>query len=97
MNTEDFETLLESVREAGSIRRGETSAARETHFEPVDVALLRRGMQLTQQEFAALLGVPVRTLRNWEQGRRTPRGPALALLSAVKNDPEHVLKALQAS
>ncbi len=96
MKTEDFESLLQSVREAGHIRRGERPAARETRFDPVDVAGLRLEMKLSQQEFAALLGVPVRTLRNWEQGRRTPRGPALALLSAVQKDPEHVLKALQA-
>lgn len=89
-----FEELTKSVRQAGRIRRGEARPARERRFEPVDVAALRHEMGLTQEELAALVGVPVGTLRNWEQGRREPRGPALALLMAVRRDPEHVLRAL---
>jgi putative transcriptional regulator len=50
-------------------------------IDPVnDIAALRRFAGLTQQEFAEALGISVHTLRNWEQGRRTPEGPALALL-----------------
>lgn len=52
---------------------------------------------LSQAEFARLLQVSKGTLLNWEQGRRTPTGPARALLKAVANDPVHVLKALHAS
>src|SRR6478672_12262580 len=44
---------------------------------------LRRRARLTQQEFAARLGVPVETIRNWEQGKRMPRGPARALLAVI--------------
>lgn len=50
--------------------------------------------QLSQPKFARLLDVDVGTRRNWEQGRREPTGPAKALLRAIKNDPEAVLKAL---
>lgn len=96
MDEKLFEELTESVRQAGQVRRGEAVPARERRFEPVDVAAVRRELNVTQEQFAALIGVPVNTLRNWEQHRRQPRGPALALLNAVRNDPEHVFKALSA-
>jgi putative transcriptional regulator len=55
---------------------------------------LRRRAQLTQLEFAAKLGVPVETIRNWEQGKRAPRGPARALLTVIAHAPETVFAAL---
>jgi putative transcriptional regulator len=55
---------------------------------------LRRRSRLTQLEFAARLGVPVETIRNWEQGKRLPRGPARALLAVIAHDPETVFAAL---
>jgi putative transcriptional regulator len=55
---------------------------------------LRRRARLTQQEFASRLGVPVETIRNWEQGKRTPRGPARALLAVIAHAPETVFAAL---
>jgi putative transcriptional regulator len=55
---------------------------------------LRRRAQLTQLEFAARLGVPVETIRNWEQGKRVPRGPARALLAVIAHSPETVFEAL---
>lgn len=55
---------------------------------------LRRRAQLTQIEFAARLGVPVDTIRNWEQGKRLPRGPARALLTVIAHAPETAFAAL---
>ena len=55
---------------------------------------LRRRAQLTQLEFAARLVVPVETIRNWEQGKRAPRGPARALLAVIAHSPETVFAAL---
>jgi putative transcriptional regulator len=55
---------------------------------------LRRRARLTQLEFAARLGVPVETIRNWEQGKRMPRGPARALLAVIAHAPETVFAAL---
>ena len=55
---------------------------------------LRRRARLTQIEFAARLGVPVETIRNWEQGKRVPRGPARALLAVIAHSPETVFAAL---
>jgi putative transcriptional regulator len=61
---------------------------------PVEVRDLRRRACLTQQEFAAKLGVPVETIRNWEQGKRMPRGPARALLTVIAHAPDAVFAAL---
>ena len=55
---------------------------------------LRRRARLTQLEFAARLGVPVETIRNWEQGKRMPRGPARVLLAVIAHAPETVFAAL---
>jgi putative transcriptional regulator len=55
---------------------------------------LRRRACLTQTEFASRLGVPVETIRNWEQGKRAPRGPARALLAVIAHSPETVFAAL---
>ena len=62
-----------------------------------EVRDLRRRARLTQQEFAARLGVPVETIRNWEQGKRAPRGPARALLAVIAHAPETVFAALAKS
>jgi putative transcriptional regulator len=61
---------------------------------PPAVRDLRRRARLTQIEFAARLGVPVETIRNWEQGKRMPRGPARALLAVISHAPETVFAAL---
>jgi DNA-binding transcriptional regulator YiaG len=52
-----------------------------------DVAALRRFVGLTQTRFARAMGISVHTLRNWEQGRRTPEGPAIALLRIAARHP----------
>jgi putative transcriptional regulator len=69
-----------------------TAVARAT--APPEVRDLRRRARLTQQQFAARLGVPVETIRNWEQGKRTPRGPARALLAVIAHAPDTVFAAL---
>ena len=61
---------------------------------PPGVRDLRQRARLTQLEFAARLGVPVETIRNWEQGKRMPRGPARALLAVIAHAPETVFAAL---
>jgi putative transcriptional regulator len=61
---------------------------------PHAVRDLRQRARLTQQEFAARLGVPVETIRNWEQGKRMPRGPARALLAVIAHAPDMVFAAL---
>jgi putative transcriptional regulator len=77
-------------RQRERIMRGE--------IDPVkDIAALRRFAGLTQQEFAAALSISVHTLRNWEQGRRSPEGPALALLRVAARHPRVLRENLAAS
>ena len=94
MNKQMFDELIESVHEAGKIQRGEKSAARIFSFAPLDVKKIREQTGLSQSAFSALIHVSIRTLQNWEQGRRTPNGPALALLTILKKDPKHAIEAL---
>jgi putative transcriptional regulator len=96
MKDGDFTKLAESIRQAGEIRRGERKASRTFLYEVPDVKALRKRLGVSQAEMAVLIGVSPRTLQNWEQGRRTPEGPARALLRAVQRNPKAVLEALQA-
>ncbi|WP_375308828.1 helix-turn-helix domain-containing protein [Bradyrhizobium sp. A11] len=71
-----------------------TTTAAPAETSSLAVRDLRRRACLTQMEFAAKLGVPVETIRNWEQGKRAPRGPARALLAVIAHAPETVFQAL---
>ena len=92
MKKELFDELLASVKEGGAILRGARRAARTTRFVEPNVRLLRERYGLSQAKFAALMGISVATLRNWEQGRRRPEGSAKVLLRVVARHPEVVLE-----
>lgn len=94
MKADAFEELVASVRQAGRIRRGASRASRVTTFKPADVRAVRKKLRASQSDFALMIGVSVATLRNWEQGRRVPDGPALALLRVASKEPLAVAKAL---
>ncbi|MCF6763027.1 NadS family protein [Pseudomonas fragi] len=89
-----FDELMESVQQMDEIVRGERQPSREFHVDALQVKEIRKATGLTQARFAALIDVQLGTLRNWEQGRRDPTGPAKALLKAIHNDPVNVLNAL---
>jgi putative transcriptional regulator len=89
-----FQELVTSIRQAGRIRRGLAKPARTTVFRPADVKAVRAKLGTSQSEFALMIGVSVATLRNWEQGRRIPDGPALALLRVAAKNPQAVTAAL---
>ena len=91
MRKELFDELLESVREGGAILRGERQASRTFHFDELDVRKLREEYGLSQPKFAALMGISVGTVRNWEQGRRRPEGSARVLLRVLSKHPKAVL------
>lgn len=91
MDEELFDELLESVREGGAILREERKASRVFQAEEPDVSAIRSAYGLSQSRFAQLLGISVRTLQNWEQGRRSPRGPARVLLQVAAKHPEAIL------
>ena len=97
MDEDRFEEFKKSVLEMIAIEAGEVEPARVTTFEDPDVAAIRASFDITQQEFAALMGISVRTLQEWEQGRRSPRGPARSLLLVAKHNPTAVLDGIRAA
>jgi putative transcriptional regulator len=90
MKDELFNELVASVREGGAILRGERTPSRQFIIDGPNVKRIRANYKLSQGEFAALLGISVATLRNWEQGRRTPEGPARILLQVAARHPDAV-------
>ena len=92
-----FDELATSVRQAGRIRRGVARPSRRLTYRAADIAAIRDKLHKSQSEFAQMIGVSVATLQNWEQGRRTPHGPALALLRVAAANPRAVERALSAS
>lgn len=94
MDQELFDELLQSVKEAGQVVKGKCRPSRTFVVEAIDVRNIRENLNLSQNQFAALVHVSVKTLRNWEQGIRRPGGAATALLTAIRNDPKNVIAAL---
>ncbi len=80
-------------REAPLVPDTDIAAPDEISATP-PVRDLRLRAKLTQAEFAARLSVPLETIRNWEQGKRSPRGPARALLAVIAHAPDTVFAAL---
>jgi putative transcriptional regulator len=95
MKQDAFNDLVASVRQAGRIRRGTLKAARITEFRPADVKAVRGKLGASQSELALMMGISVATLRNWEQGRNNPEGPALALLRVAQRSHREVIAALR--
>jgi putative transcriptional regulator len=95
MDKKLFGELLTSVKQAGEILRGDRKPSRVFRFSESRVRAIRARTQLSQGDFARLLGVSVKTLQNWEQARRHPTGPAAALLRIVEKDPKAALQALR--
>jgi putative transcriptional regulator len=117
MKKERFEELIEALRHAKAVRRGEAAPARvwqvtpgkdgqlqRRQLDPVEyqrerraewentVASTRKRLRLSQNKFAELLGISVKTLHNWEQGRRKPTGAARVLLRVAARHPEVILE-----
>lgn len=90
-----FEDLLASMKEMDEIVRGEKAPSREFHVDADSVRAVRMATGLSQAQFARLIEVQIGTLRNWEQGRRRPTGPARALIKVLKARPQEVVKALK--
>lgn len=91
MDKKHFDQLVKGVREmkrhmAGKAVRGSKTAVVSTP----DVRSIRESAQISQSQFAKLIGVNLRTLQNWEQHRTKPTGPARALLKIVASDPRAI-------
>ena len=105
MEKELFNELISSVREAGRISRGEAKAKRvhsagelrahlKKTFKPAQIVRMRTRLKMSQAELARLMLISKATLQSWEQGRRKPEGPALALIRVMNKNPEAVATAL---
>jgi len=96
MKNKDFNDLLLSIDQAKKVNAGKIKPGRAFKFHPVMVTNIRRKFHISQAKFAHIIGVSIDTLQNWEQGRRSPAGPALALLKVAEVNPEAVMNALHA-
>ena len=92
MKDEQFQELLQGIKEMGQHRRGEAVIGfRVTEFPDPDVKAIREKTGLSQTRFAYLIGVKPKTLQNWEQKRVRPAGPARALLKIVEANPDALM------
>lgn len=89
-----FQSIQQGLIEAIEYTEGKQTAAIVHEFSPLDVKEIRKKVGMTQAEFASTFGISLGTLRHWERGDRTPRGPSLVLLNVVSKEPEAVLRAL---
>jgi putative transcriptional regulator len=98
MKDVDFDGLMQSLSEARAYAQGHRVAGLRVHVPAeVDVAAVRAKTNLSQVAFARRIGVSPGTLRNWEQKRRTPDGPARVLLAMIARNPRVVEETLAAS
>jgi len=92
MEKEMFEELLSSVKEAKDIMQGKKEPSRKFYIQEPNAKEIRQKLQLTQNQFASLMNISIHTLRNWEQGRRQPEGPAKVLLNVANNHPNILIE-----
>jgi len=93
--SEAFESIKQGLMEAIAFSQEQEIGAVAHHFSDLDVKAIRKRLGMTQTQFAAAFGISLGTLRHWERGDRTPRGPARVLLQVVREEPEAVLRALR--
>jgi len=88
--------LKEALEEVQAHRQGKRVLSQRTiTLEPSEIQAIRQEQTLSQEEFADLFGVSIRTLQQWEQGRRQPQGPARVLLKVIAHNPKVVQEALR--
>jgi putative transcriptional regulator len=89
--------LIAAAKNARKIARNEADPASYRVHNPadIDVSKIRKRLALSQSEFAARFGIAPGTLRDWEQKRKTPEGPARVLLMVIAQEPEAVERALK--
>ena len=94
MKDDVFKKLQKGVEEAVAIEKGEQADARVTiYFEPREMKRIRTSLKLSQRDFADRFGIPIATVRHWEQGRRQPDRAALAFYRILKEEPKAAMRA----
>ncbi|PCI40976.1 MAG: transcriptional regulator [Rhodospirillaceae bacterium] len=89
-----FNKIMAGAKDALAYVEGNDATAYLHEMTAVDVKRIRAKTGLSQTKFANLFKIAVGTLRNWEQGRRHPEGPAVALLHIIDKEPETTMRAL---
>lgn len=89
-----FESIKQGLQEAIAHAKGQAPEVVVHYPRNVDVKAVRAKVGMTQEQFAARFGFSTATLRHWERGDRTPRGPALVLLNVIERNPQAVISAL---
>ena len=80
--------ILAGIQEIKAHKAGEKTLRVHSLKEPAPVQTIRAKLHLSQSAFAGMMGVSLRTIQDWEQGRRKPSGPALALLRIADQKPD---------
>jgi putative transcriptional regulator len=80
--------ILNGIREVKAYKVGTKSLRVHTLKQPAPPQIIRSKLRLSQSAFAGMMGVSLRTIQDWEQGRRKPSGPAIALLRIAEQKPE---------
>ena len=98
MSKKAYDKIAAGLKDAIAIARGEADRASYRVHVPsdVDVGRIRRRLKLSQSEFAARFGIAPGTLRDWEQKRKRPEGPARVLLMVIEREPAAVERAVRA-
>jgi len=89
-----FEHIKQGLEEAIAHAEGDERGVSIHSPRAVDVRAVRAKLGMTQEQFAARFGFSTATLRHWERGDRSPRGPALVLLNVIERNPQAVIDAL---
>lgn len=90
-----FQSIEQGLTEAIDYSQGHKLGSNSYSPTQVNVKNIRTKANMTQEEFAASFGISLGTLRHWERGDRTPRGPALVLLNIINEDPQTILEILR--
>jgi putative transcriptional regulator len=88
------QSLIDSVDEAIAFARGEENGCVVHIPDAINTARIREKLNMSQSQFADHFGIPVRTIQEWEQGRRVPSGPMQAFIRVIDREPEAVQRAL---
>jgi len=80
--------ILEGIKEIKKHKEGDIQLKVTTLTDPSSAQVIRKKLELSQSAFAGLMGVSIRTIQDWEQGRRSPKGPAKSLLRVAEPHPE---------
>lgn len=91
-----FNEISAGLSDATAHAKGDNTKAVSHRIMPLDVKAIREKTGMSQEQFSATFGIPIGTLRHWEQGLRTPRGTARVLLKIVDSNPAAVIKVIQA-